>query len=343
MVEDRALDELQDFTSWLSENRADGFIGEVGWPRDTGDADQWNHLAERWMQHADASGLWVTAWATGEWWPQDYRLAIYTASDSSGLDTVHSQAVVLERHLAHPGRGVNVAGAEFAAPSVAPKSAFSNRNAGTYGVDYHYDSQETFDFLARRGVGMVRIPFRWERLQPRLGRPLSKLELQRLADAVQRAGTAGLEVVLDMHNYGAYYKDRNGHGIRRAIGTTRCTTADFADVWRRLSRRFDDNRTVIGYGLMNEPIGIPPTDRATPARRWERISQRVLNTIRARHDVTTILVPGYEWSGVQSWRQNHPDGWITDPANQFRYEAHHYWDRDHSGTYVLSYDEENTP
>lgn len=339
-VEDRALGELDDFTRWLAENEAKGFIGEVGWPggETSPDSEQWDHLAERWLDHADSAGLWVNAWATGEWWPADYRLAIYTATGGA-VDTPSTQASVLEPHLGR-GHGINVAGGEFAAPSNASTSSFSNKNPGIYGVDYHYDSAETFHYLASRGVRMVRIPFRWERLQPRLSGPLSRGEVRRLSNAADRAGRAGLDVVLDMHNYGAYYRDADGVGIRRAIGTRGCSVSDFVDVWRRLSKRFAADAIVVGYGLMNEPIGIPATAQLTPAERWERMSQRALDAIRGRGDTTTILVPGYNWSGVRSWRASHPDGWIHDPVGRFRYEAHHYWDEDQSGTYALSYDEE---
>lgn len=337
-VETRSLRELRDFTDWLAENDAKGFIGEVGWPSG-GDAPRWNHLAEKWFDEADAANLWVTAWATGEWWPRDYALAVYIASAGT-VDTSGAQAEVLEAHAAVRRRGVNVAGAEFAAPSVASTSTFSNRNPGAYDVAYHYDSPETFRFLARRGLRLVRLPFRWERLQPRLGERLDRHEVARLAGAVAAAGDAGLNVVLDMHNYGAYYKARDGAGFRRAIGSRACSVGDFIDAWRRLSRRFDSSATVVGYGLMNEPVGIAGTSALTAGQRWERITQRVLTRIRSRGDDTAILVPGYQWSGVRSWRSTHPDGWITDPLDRFRYEAHHYWDADHSGTYEMSYDEE---
>lgn len=340
-VERHVVGELHEFTSWLQENRAKGFIGEVGWPGgEAAEDDDWNHVAARWLDEADAAGLWVTAWATGEWWPSDYRLAIYTASSNTTVDTVGPQAAVLEPHLGRRGRGINVAGAEFAAPSNQDTSSFSNENPGEYGVAYHYDSRRTFRFLAQRGVRLVRLPFRWERLQPRLGQPLSMVEVSRLSETVAAAGRAGLKVVLDVHNYGAYYLERDGIGIRCPIGSRRCTTTDFVGLWRRLSRTFDASETVVGYGLMNEPVGIPAGDAGTAAQRWERISQRVLSTIRARGDETTIMVPGYDYSGVQDWRNTHPDGWIVDPAKRFRYEAHHYFDHDHSGTYRLSYQEE---
>jgi hypothetical protein len=46
------------------------------------------------------------------------------------------------------------------------------------------------------------------------------------------------------------------------------------------------------------------------------------------------------WSGVQTWTRCHPDAWINDPANRFLYEAHHYFDGDHSGTYKRTFAEE---
>lgn len=341
-VEQRALDELRDFTSWLQDNRAKGFIGEVGWPggAHAADAEQWNHLAEQWLDHADSSRLWVAGWATGEWWPDDYRLAIYKASAGSAVDTASTQASLLEQHLGQRGWGINVAGAEFAAPSTGERSSFSNKHPGTYGVDYHYDSAETHAFLAARGVRMVRIPFRWERLQPALRGSLDRAELRRLRGAVRHAGRAGSKVVLDMHNYGAYYLDKRGVGVRRSVGSRAVPAAALVDVWRRLSKAFMTDPTVIGYGLMNEPIGIAERPQATPAERWEHMSQRVLDRIRSAGDRTTIMVPGYHWSGVRSWRSTHPDGWIVDPLRRFRYEAHHYWDEDQSGTYASSYDEE---
>ena len=71
---------------------------------------------------------------------------------------------------------------------------------------------------------------------------------------------------------------------------------------------------------------------------WERASQAAVDAIRAEGDRKVILVAGYEWSGVQQWDRWNPRPWIRDPAGRVRYEAHHYWDPDHSGTYAQGYD-----
>jgi hypothetical protein len=329
------LGELDDFIAWLDRENAKGYVGEFGWPDDEqGDADEWNALAEAWLDRADEAGLWATQWATGEWWGTSYKLAVYEdAIDAPGVDTPNTQAPVLEAHLG-AGRGANVAGAEFGeAPTVQPTSPFSNEHPGAYDTDYHYDTQATFDFLAERGMRLIRLPFRWERLQREPFAAFHRTELGRLRGAIARAHRAGLGVVIDPHNFGAYYLSDGSEGVRRAIGSRQVPVSAFVDLWRRLSRAFEDTPGVVAYGLMNEPVGLPGG-----AALWERASRAAFNAIRNRDDRTLVMVPGYEWSGLQVWSEQHPVGWID--GARFRYESHHYWDENHSGAYEASYADE---
>lgn len=345
----RVRAELKMFTDWLQENGARGYIGEIGWPDDADrEAERWNSLADAWFRDADAANLWVTAWATGEWWIHPYyRLAVYEnrkGAHDSGVESKNTQATVLE---AHPStdiylRGINVCGGEFGTPeALARRSRFSNRRPGIYNTHYHYDSQATFDYLADRGLKLVKLAFRWERLQSRLGAPLDATELARLRGAVSRARAAGLQVLLDMHNYGEYYlfngkrgrrRTARARGVRRPIGSDHVTYDHFADAWEKISAAFGDNPGIVGYSLQAEPAGMP--DGATG---WELASQAALDVIRRRDDSKLVAVSGYDWAGVQSWTTNHPTKWIDDPADNHCYEGHHYWDRDHSGEYARSY------
>jgi hypothetical protein len=342
-LHDRVLAELSLFTNWLQVNDVKGYIGEVGWPSDPADAKYWNALAREWYEEANKAQLWVTVWATGEWWGTDYRLSPYVnLHGTEGVDTARAQASVLEENTTAGGvvRGISVAGGEFGAPSDDPYSSFSNANPGVYDVAYHYDTQATFDYIASVGASVVRIPFRWERLQPRLGEALDRREVQRLKQVVSRADAADLDVILDMHNYGAYYMSNGVQGVRRPIGSAHVPIARFAGVWGRIARIFRTNRAVIGYGLMNEPVGLARIGHLSPSKVWERASQAALTSIRHRGDTTTVMVAGYEWSGVQRWPDQHAQAWIEDEADNYRYEAHHYWDRDHSGAYRYAYDDE---
>jgi hypothetical protein len=331
----RALKDLRVFTTWLGSER--GLIGEVGWPNNAS-TDRWNALAATWYREADRSGLAVTAWATGEWWGP-YELGIYGASGSA-LGMVLPPAAVVEAHRGAPGpdRGVNVNGGEFGIGQnlgTGSGGSFSNVNRGTFGSTYHYDGQATFNFLAGRGVEVVRLPFRWERIQPAPGGALDNAELTRLRDAIGRAGAAGIQVIPTVMNYGAYWlhNPSTGTGVRTPIGSAAVTEAHFVDLWQRLALALADRPNIHAWGLMNEPVAMPGGAAA-----WERASQRAVEAVRSTGDRRRIAVPGYNWSTVSRFVETHPGGpWVNDPARNVVYEAHHYFNSDSSGEY-RSYD-----
>jgi endoglucanase len=147
-----------------------------------------------------------------------------------------------------------------------------------------------------------------------------------------------------MHNFGAYYlwngkTGDNERGIRRPIGSPKLPIRYFADVWRRISDHYSGDPGIY-YGLMNEPVGLQKSGDLPAAEVWERASQSALEAVRANGDDTIVLISGYRYSPVASWGAIHDDGWITDPAGNFLYEGHHYWDRDGSGAYAHNYSEE---
>ena len=333
----RAVADLTSFTQWLTAGSRErkGLIGEVGWPgtAGTGGDARWNQLANDWYERARRSGLWVAAWAAGDFWAPSYKLLAYNWSPSRG-GSPNSQAAVIERQRASELRGINLAGAEFATPVDERTSPFSNRNRGAYGRDYVYPSGELMEFLARRGITFVRLPIRWERLQPELGRPLDGEEAQRLRRCLVDAQKAGLKVILDLHNYGAYYLgSSDGVGVRKALGSRDVPSHLFADLWRRLSVLFAGNATVVGYGLMNEPVGM------AGARAWEEASRAAVRAVRGNQDRKRIFVQSYFWGGARQFQQYHPRGpWIED-SNTW-YEAHQYFDGDRSARYLASYEEE---
>jgi len=332
----KATTELDAFTAWLRKNKVQGYVGEVGWPSDD---PRWNTLAEAWYKRADAANLAVSTWVAGEW-AYGHQLGGYARSSmrlGSPLDTARSNAVVAERHIGKTKalRGVNTTGPEMGTPANDPTSTFSNRNVGVVDQNYHYDSAATYQYLASRGIQLVRLPFRWERVQRTPFGPLDVAEMARLKQTVRDAATAGIKVVIDMHNYGGYYlyDAAAGKGVRRVIGSKELPVAAFTDVWTKLARYFSGEASVHGYALMNEPIGLPKVGATTPAKLWEKITQQTVTAIRAQADRRFISVPGYEWSSMTNWAKNHPTTWIKDPARNFSYEAHQYWDASRSGVY----------
>ncbi|HEX7450528.1 MAG TPA: glycoside hydrolase family 5 protein [Pirellulales bacterium] len=231
-------------------------------------------------------------------------------------------------------RGVSLSGAEF---GVRPD--FSNRNLGQFGKDYTYNSEKTVAYFARQGVKHLRVPFRWERMQPSLGGELDATELGRLREFVGWARKHDCRVILDPHNYGRYALEIDGKAKDCVIdesveGHVRVTRDHFADFWLRLSAVFADEPAVEAYGLVNEPHDMGSSD-------WKAISQAAVDAIRSRGDGKWIFVPGESWSNSDRFREiNGPKAWVRDPLGRTGYEAHCYFDHDYSGRYEKSYDEE---
>jgi aryl-phospho-beta-D-glucosidase BglC (GH1 family) len=242
-------------------------------------------------------------------------------TDAASATTLRSSK--LDGQTSH--RGVNLAGAEFGTAGQA------------YGSIWRWPTAQEFSYIASRGFDLVRLPFMWERLQPTLGAELDATHKAHLLDCVAAAKSAGVKVVLDLHNYSAY----NGQYFGATPGPT---LNQFTDVWLKLSALFRDDDTIIGYGLMNEPKSMPTVGAETGRDRWQTWSQAVLTAIRATGDPTCILVAGYSSSSMGGWLNTtagHPAPWITDPLDNFAYEAHQYWDSN-GGAYSTTYAQELT-
>ena len=207
--------------------------------------------------------------------------------------------------------GVNLAGAEF------------GKGRGVYGKDYFYPSAETISYFAGKGFNAVRLPFKWERLQPRLNRGFDKAERKRLAGTVRALRDAGLTVILDPHNYGYFGRDR--------IGSDRVPDSAFADFWKRLAEDYGGDGGV-QFGLMNEPYDLPATQ-------WLASANAAIAAIRETGAKNLVLVPGTIWTGAHSWEEEREGGangavmlGVEDPADNYAYEVHQYLDDDFSGT-----------
>ena len=213
--------------------------------------------------------------------------------------------------------GVNLAGAEFS----------EQRLPGTYQTDYEYPSNTEIDYYAAAGMNLIRLPFRWERLQHELNQELDADELQRLTDTVRYVtDVKGLSLLLDPHNYARY----TSAGVSGIVGVDVDVSA-FADFWRRLALVFADNPKVL-FGLVNEP-------NTMVTETWLTAANAAIAAIREASVQNRILVPGNGWTGGHSWFQNSygtPNadvmGGVVDPGNNFVYEIHQYLDADASGT-----------
>jgi endoglucanase len=70
---------------------------------------------------------------------------------------------------------------------------------------------------------------------------------------------------------------------------------------------------------------------------WKGAAQAGLDAIRSVDRMRLVLAPGDHWTGAWSWKQLNGDFGVTDPSGRTVYEAHQYFDSDHSGTYREGY------
>jgi Ca2+-binding RTX toxin-like protein len=211
--------------------------------------------------------------------------------------------------------GLNISGGEFGG------------TGGTHGVNYWYPTFSELKYYADKGVDLIRLPIRWERVQDALDGPLDLSgDIALIKQVLADAAALGMNVIIDVHNYGRY-KDIP---IGAAGGPT---GAQFADFWKKMAIEFKDYPAVVGYDLMNEP-------NKMPGGAWKGAAQAATNAIRTVDMDTIIYIEGEGWSAAHTWQTYNANLIINDPANKLIYQAHGYYDDNNSGTYNETYEGE---
>ncbi|MFT3966513.1 MAG: cellulase family glycosylhydrolase [Sphingobium sp.] len=231
--------------------------------------------------------------------------AVPVAAESTA-GTAMTQATVAAKALP----GVNISGGEFGG------------TGGKLGTNYIYPSKSEISYYAAQGFKVLRIPFRWERLQPTPYAALSATDRNALKTAVTQANALGLTVVLDMHNYG----QRQTSTGTFDVGSANVTAEALTDAWVKIMEDYRGNPQ-LWVGLMNEP------NRQSPDN-WWRIANQVVQDLRNQKIDNKILVPGTAWTGAHSWISSGNAARaaaFVDPSNNYAFEVHQYLDGGSAG------------
>lgn len=320
-----ALDGLDTFADWTSRHHVSGVVGEVGWPA----GSDWASVAQAWGEKAKQAHLPAYVWAAAPWWSEGDPLAFYRGKAPSPDVTEDSEQARTFEGLMRGGLagGVGLAEGSFGAALDDPK--YSTAHPGVYGKDYTYPSRNTLRYLKSRGITKVRLAVMWERLQPRLKKDLRASEVKRVAAVLRDAHAEGLQVNLDLHNYGRYATEIKGRRTVLTLGSSQLPASALIDVWQRLTKAFKGQPALTSLGLMNEPHDLPGG-----ATTWKSASRGVLTAIRKINRTIPVWVAGYQWAAASSFTG---DPWIPKNLGPVAYEAHQYFDADHSGTYKADY------
>lgn len=172
----------------------------------------------------------------------------------------------------------------------------------------------------------VRLPVSMERLQPdpekaRAGE-LNVAYAAEVIDAARRGQAAGLQVIVDLHNFGQYW----GNDIDRTSATP---TQDIRPMYLGIVGAFAARLQVAGiwgFELGNEPKNLDPA-------RCRSVMQDAVIAARRAGYRGTLFVPGAWWSSAQ----NGINCAVDDPLGKWVQDVHAYGDHDGSGTYKRSF------
>lgn len=216
--------------------------------------------------------------------------------------------------------GVNCAGLEYNA-SVMP---------GALNTNYFDTRQASFSYYASKiPNGLVRVPYRWDRAQPTLGGALDDAYCTLLENAIDQAQAAGMEVVLDCHNYAKWRGNTGTDTTITATGTV--NIGHIVDFYSKLSARLAGRPGLYGYDIMNESGSI---DRFVHAR----MMQRCIDAIRVNDTNAWIFVESVSASPARTFPYDFRACFLYDQEDKLVYSAHNYFDASGSGAYVNTYD-----
>lgn len=193
--------------------------------------------------------------------------------------------------------GVNIAGGDFM-PTV-----------------FWQTSLATWQYYDNKGLTLIRLPFRWHRVQSPLN---STVNFTQIDQCVAHATALGMKVILDVHDYGKY----GGENASPKIGSSTVPISAFVNLWSQIADKYKNNDTIYGYDLMNEPL----IDLAT----WKSAAQQAVDAIRKKDAKRYILVEGLAYSKATTFGPASTSGNrtldIRDPIGRLVYSAHSYWD-----------------
>lgn len=286
-------------------------------------APQWEPTLAQVLNAMDQWGFHWTAWNASEW---NVDLRAYRTHDAGNgpLDYMTTVGTVLELFYATTSKlkGVNYAGGEFA--DQGPNGVVNRGSVSQPGAAYYYPDSRSFAILAGRGVKLIRLPIRWERVQPTLKGNLDPVEMAMLDTVMTAANAAGIKVLLDVHNYGRYDTIATGTsgGVydlgQAAPSTHRGATVGgtmyscFNDLWTRLATYFKGNAAIWGYDICNEPH-----DLTGGVGSWQEASRQAVEAIRAveysapASTPVNIAVEGYSYSTTANWTSTNGAPWLT--------------------------------
>jgi aryl-phospho-beta-D-glucosidase BglC (GH1 family) len=186
----------------------------------------------------------------------------------------------------------------------------------------NFITEKDVHYIRATGMNVIRVPLDYRLFTPEEYPGIwLNLGFQLLDKIIRWSADAGLYVLLDMH---AAPCGQTGSNIDNSYGyaslfADRDCRARALEVWYRIARHYANNRTVIGYDLLNEPLPswVPSYRPLGPA--LNAFYKEIAKTIRTVDKEHLLFLEGNQC-------QNNSEICLdTDFDDKIVYSFHSYW------------------
>jgi endoglucanase len=163
----------------------------------------------------------------------------------------------------------------------------------------NYITAEDIHFIKSAGINHIRIPFNYKLFLVEDHPDVYLKEgFQRLDDVIQWCRLENLYVVLDLH---AAPGGQTGDNIDDSWGYPHLfenTDAQEAtiDLWKKIAKRYKNEKIVIGYDLLNEPIPHFYENKEELNKQLEPLYKKITSAIRSIDKNHIVFLGGAQWN-----------------------------------------------
>ncbi|GHU51853.1 hypothetical protein FACS189496_0980 [Bacilli bacterium] len=148
-------------------------------------------------------------------------------------------------------------------------------------------SKQDFENMKTLGVSIIRLPIEFTRMTGTApDYRIDPLLFEFLDQAIDWAEAYKIYIILDNHS-----SDGSSGATANDIDTF------LIPLWIQVAEHYKNRSKYVLYEIMNEPYG------GISAARWGKIQGDVINAIRTKDTVHTIVVGGHSWNSIDSLRE----------------------------------------
>jgi hypothetical protein len=165
----------------------------------------------------------------------------------------------------------------------------------------NYVTRDDIRYIRSTGMNTLRLPFHYKMLtnEPFMGWASKTHGYALLDTVINWCRSEGLYVVLDMHDAPG---GQTGMNIDDSYGYPWLYTHEsykqrFVDIWKEIAARYKNNKTVLAFDLLNEPIASSffPSDTAVLNKELAALLKRTTLAVRTIDRNHPVVLSGSQW------------------------------------------------